>query len=194
MRRLLRFYGFQRIVASLIGGGLMWLAVQILGSTPPEYWNEWPPRASLSLSNLVSGSLAAAFCGWAYLVLKPLLSRENWAGRISRIIFGCILLSGIGGFWQCVVGGFYLATGEAGCTAPVFAEWRRVVGWPLLIGMIPILLLELYQHICVNPHLRRWLFSGKGHAATWIRPVELKRMARPLAGSTNGNAGHMEDY
>jgi hypothetical protein len=194
MRRLLKIYGFQRIAASLIGGGLMWLAVQILGSTPPEYWNEWPPNASLALSNLVSGTLAASFCGWTYLVLKSVMSRDNWAGRISRIVFGCVLLGGIGGFWQSIVGGFYLAIGETGCMAPVFAEWRRVVGWPLLIGSIPMLLLEVYQRLVVLSFLRRWLLGGYGHAATWIRPVELRRVVRPLARSKSDCAGYMEEY
>lgn len=194
MARIMRFYGFQRIAASLLGGTLMWLAVKIFGSTPPEFWSEWPPKASLSLSNLVSGSLAVAFCGWVFLLLKPLLTKVDWVGHGCRLAMGITLFGGVGGLWQCLVGGFYLLTGENGCTAPVLSEWMRVVGWPLLIGFIPVLMLELYELAKVNPHLRRWLFSGKGHAATWIRTPELKGMSKPLSKSTTGAAGHMEEY
>lgn len=194
MARLMRFYGFQRIIVSIAAGALMWMSVKIFGSTPPEYWHEWPPRASLSLSSLVSGSLGVAFCGWAFLVLRPLLSREDWLGLTCRCGFGLTLFSGIGGLWQCAVGVFYLATGEDGCTQPVLTEWMRVVGWPLLIGSVPVLTLEAYEWAKLNPHLRRWLFSGKGHAATWIRTGELKGMSKPLGGNGNGGAGHMEDY
>lgn len=194
MATFLRFYGFQRIVAALVGGSLMWLAVKILGSTPPEFWEEWPPKASLALSNLVAGSLGAAFCGWVYLTLKPLLSRENGVGLVSRIVFGLTLFSGIGGLWQCLVGCTYLFNGEKGCIAPVLNEWMRVVGWPLLVGLSPIGLLELYQWAITNSQLRRWLFSGKGHAATWIHPGELNRMSKPLAGKANSEAGYTEEY
>lgn len=186
MRRILRFYGFQRIVATMIGGGLMWLAVRLLGSTPPAYWEEWPPQASLALSNLVAGSLGAAFCGWVYMLVRPLLSRPGALGILSRCGFGLTLLSGIGGVWQCLVGGYYLQLGEPGCVQPIFEEWLRVVGWPLLVGLAPLLLLEAYQQIEVNPHLRRWLRSGRGHAASWIRTPELRRFVKPFRKTSAG--------
>jgi len=194
MARFLRFYGFQRIAASLLGATLMSLAVKIQGGTAPEYWNQWPPRASLSLSNLVSGSLAVAFCCWAFLILRPLLTMQNWAGNVSRFAVGITLFSGVGGLWQCTVGGFFLFTGEEGCLTPVLGEWMRAVGWPLVIGSIPVLLLELYEWLKISPHLRRWLFSGKGHAATWIRSRELKRISQPLSDCRDKNAGYMEKY
>jgi hypothetical protein len=194
MATLLRFYGFQRIAASLLGGLLMWLAVKVLGSTPPEFWEEWPPKASLALSNLVAGSLGLAFCGWVYLILKPVLSLENIIGLISRIAFRLTMFSGIGGLWQCLVGCSYLARGEEGCALPVLLEWMRVVGWPLLVGLLPVGFLEAYHWANENPHLRRWLFSGKGHAATWIRPGELSRVAKPLGGVPNTNEGFTEEY
>lgn len=172
----------------------MWLAVKILGRTPPEYWHEWPPRASLSLSNLIAGSLAVAFCGWMFLLLKPALTRIDWIGWGCRIAFGLALFSGVGGLWQCLVGSFYLLTGEPGCTVPVLSQWMRVVGWPLLIGSLPIVVLELYELAKINPHLRRWLVSGNGHAATWIRTPELKQMSQPLPKSPPSSAGHLEEY
>lgn len=194
MRGLLRFYGFQRIAASLVGGALMWLSVQVFGSTPPEYWHEWPPRASIALSSLVAGSLSAAFCGWVFLLLRPLLWRGDWLGFLCQAAFGLTLISGVGGAWQCVVGGYYLLSGEEGCIKPVLTEWMRVIGWPLLIGGAPVLLLELYQLALVEPNLRRWFTSGRGHAATWIRTPELRQLAKPLASGTKGQVGHVEEY
>lgn len=189
---LLSIYGFRRIFFSSIGVIAMWIAVQILGSTPPAFWSEWPPRASLALSNLVAGSLAIAFCGWVFFLLKPIMSRGNFIGYVSRFAFGFTLFGGIGGLWQCLVGGFYLLTGEQGCVSPVLGEWMRVVGWPLLIGILPILLLEIFEHLKINPQLRRWFVSGEGHAATWIRPVEIKQFSKPLSRSPKTGSGHIE--
>lgn len=194
MARFMRFYGFRRIAASVIGGILMWLAVKILGSTPPAYWHEWPQNASLALSNLVGGSLAVAFFAWIVLLVKPLLKHPSILSFLSYFAIGTTAISGIGGVWQCLVGGFYLLNGEEGCIKPILGEWMRVVGWPLLIGSAPILLLEIYEQATVSPSLRRWLFSGKGHAATWARPAEMRGMAKPMTTSPNSSSGFSEEY
>lgn len=194
MLRLLKLAGFQRLVASIVGGGLTWLGVSVMSLVPPDYWQEWPHQASLSLSHLIAGSLSVAFCVWAYFTLKPIMVREHWIGRCSRVLFGLTLLSGIGGIWQCCLGLFFLVTGDEAALLPIANEWLRVVGWPVLIGAIPLCTLDFYEWIRINPHLRRWLWSGQGHSATWIRPHELKQLCKPFSRPCGRRGGILEEY
>jgi hypothetical protein len=56
MTQLLRFYGFRRAVALLLGGFLAWLAVGVAAWRPPSDWSLWPAGAALALSGLTSGA------------------------------------------------------------------------------------------------------------------------------------------
>lgn len=192
--RLLKHPGFQRLAAAALGGGVTWVSVCVMSALPPEYWGDWPSRASKSLAYLITGSLSAAFCLWVYFTLRPIIARGNWLSVVCRLVVGATLLSGIGGLWQCCLGAYFLATAEEHATVPVLRAWLWTVGAPVAVGMTPLWCLDLYEWIKVNPHLRRWLWSGQGHAATWIRLHELRRHCRPFSRPRGRKAGILEEY
>lgn len=164
MHKLLRFYAIRRFAALIAGWGLAWIALELCDA-PPAYYSEWPPLAKSALGELIDGSLKVGFVAWLYLVLKPLVWGEGAWTIASRIVLGLALMQGLQGTFLLLSGLLGLTRVESGGLIPVVHNWLRVAGAPLIVGAIPLGLLNLYERVRIEPFFR--LLFGRGHAAQW---------------------------
>lgn len=179
MTRLLRFYAARRVLALLACWVLAWLTLQLFGG-PPNYFNEWPSQARSTLASLVDGTLKVSFIAWLYFLLKPWVWGSGVSCTVSRVVLGFALIEGLQGGFQLLTGIFTLPSVEPNGLTPVFWNWLRVAGLPLLFGSVPLGYLELREFSRSNDNLHRWWNDGQGHVAGWASLHKIRKLAQPL--------------
>ena len=179
MFRLLRFPGWRRVAASCRLRHRVDCERRVFVARPAD-WESWSHGAKMAVAGLAGGSYKLACCGWAGLLLWPLMERRDKIALVAGTGLAVATFGrGLTGVW-CVASGCCYFLGNLDFGGRIIGVVWQVAGWPLLLGVLPLIVVETFEHLEVNAPLRRWLLGGRGHAASWIRKPELKRLCKAL--------------
>jgi hypothetical protein len=181
IRALARFKLFRQQAAIHIAWPLVVLA-RLVFAWPPANFASWPTSAQEATANLIGGSYWLVFVGWLALCLKPTvwIDREPLRTVVKtacNIAMGYCVAAAILRLSTALVG---LTSLPAEGVAAIVLTVARVVGIPLVIGLLPLGWYTAHERIATMPYLRRLFVAGQGATGAFMSGEEIRKYTRPL--------------
>jgi hypothetical protein len=182
---LLRFYGFRRLLAVMAFWPLVLVTRSVVTGGPPDGFANWSDGLRTSFGSLIHAGYAIAFLIW----IASLTRNFVWIRR--RFIRGLAAVLRLGLLcWLCIPVIASLATAYSRIDdsfSPYLWDcslsFARVYGLPVLFGLVPLFLLNIYEHGKAVASFQRWQNLGTGDHASWINPLHLRRFTSRLPGT-----------
>lgn len=180
----LRFYGFRRLLAVASFWPLVLIARFVVTGGPPDSFANWGDGLRTSFGNLVHAGYEFTLVIWIASLTRNFiwLRRRCLRGLAAVLRLGLLV-------WLCIPVFELLATvyTKIDVASPYLgsccSSFMRVYALPILIGLMPLFLLNIIEHAKAITSLQRWMKMGTGNHASWINPLRLKKYTSPLPGT-----------